>query len=467
MRELTCDVAVIGAGTAGLAAYRAARDAGARAILIERGPGGTTCARVGCMPSKLLIAAAEAAHNARNTGLFGVRVGEVTVEGPAVLTRLRAERDRFVASVLDGVAAFPEEDRLCGQARFMDGRTLAVGEGIRLRFAAAVIATGSSPAIPTPLKGLGDRLLTTDTLFEIPDLPQSLAVLGLGAVGVEIAQAMARLGVKVTALDAGDTIAGLTEPALVRNAAEILAAEFDLHLQARVEAAERDGEGVRLTWRKEGGDEGTVRVTHVLAAAGRPPNVRDLGLDTTGLALDEDGLPEFDRRSFVCRGGPILIAGDADGWRPILHEASRQGEIAGRNAAALVAGRAPATPEPWPSLAMVFTHPQAAAIGEPYDEKATDRIVARIDFADQGRARAEGVNRGGMCLWAAPNGRLLGGEMLGPGVEHLAQILSGALREGLTAQELRDRPFYHPTVEEGLATLLSEIIQKISRGGLG
>ena len=118
MNERSCDVAVIGAGTAGLAAYRAATEAGASAVLIERGPGGTTCARVGCMPSKLLIAAAKAAHAARNTDLFGIRVAGVAVDGRAVLERVRAERDRFVGGVLDGVNALPEAARIAGSARF-------------------------------------------------------------------------------------------------------------------------------------------------------------------------------------------------------------------------------------------------------------------------------------------------------------------------------------------------------------
>lgn len=122
MRELSYDVAVIGAGTAGIAAYRAAA-AGARPVLIERGSGGTTCARVGCMPSKLLIAAASAAHGARNADLFGVRVSGVTVDGPAVLGRLRAERDRFVESVVAGLDPLPEDARLAGHATFSDSRT--------------------------------------------------------------------------------------------------------------------------------------------------------------------------------------------------------------------------------------------------------------------------------------------------------------------------------------------------------
>ncbi|GJE37501.1 dihydrolipoyl dehydrogenase [Methylobacterium persicinum] len=461
MRERVCDVAVIGAGSAGLAAYRAAKKAGADCVLIERGPGGTTCARVGCMPSKLLIAAADVAQRAREGEPLGVRIGSVTVDGPAVLARLRRERDRFVGAVLDAADDFPAADRLAGEARFVDARTLAIGGEVHLRFGAAVIATGSSPAVPPPLRGLGDRLLTTDTLFEIPDLPESLAVLGLGAVGVELAQAMARLGVKVTAFDTGDTIAGLSEPDLVRKAVDIFSDAFTLHLGARVEGAERTAAGVRLAWTGADGRAASTEAACILAAAGRPPNLSGLGLDAAGLALDDRGMPDFDHRSLVCRGAPILIAGDANAWRPVLHEASRQGGIAGRNAAALAAGQEPERPGPWPSLAMVFTHPQAAAIGEPYDPDATGRIVGTMDFGDQGRARTERLNQGGICLWAAPDGRLLGGEMLGPGVEHLAQIVSNALCDNLTVQALVDRPVYHPTVEEGLYTALSEIIQKI------
>lgn len=461
MRERECDVAVIGAGSAGLAAYRAARDAGARAVLIERGPGGTTCARVGCMPSKLLIAAAKAAHAARTADLFGIRVAGVSIDGKAVLDRVRRERDRFVGSVLDGVEKIPAEDRVKGEARFLDSHSLEIDEQVRLRFGAAVIATGSSPIVPKPLKGLGDRLLTTDTLFEIPDLPESLAVLGLGAVGIEMAQAMARLGVRVTALDSGKSIAGLTEPGLVEDAAKLFAEEFTLHRGARVEGSERCGESVRLHWRDHDGQRRSTDVASVLSAAGRAPNLAGLDLDATGLELDEDGLPDFDSHSLVCRGAPILIAGDANAWRPVLHEASRQGRIAGENAAALAHGRTPEVPEPWPSLAMVFTHPQAATIGEAYGEDE-ERIVVRTSFSNQGRARAEGVNHGGICLWAAPDGRLLGGEMLGPAVEHLAQIVSNALRDGLTVQAMRDRPVYHPTLEEGLSTALSEMVQSVS-----
>lgn len=456
MPEQSCDVAIIGAGTAGIAAYRAAVAAGADALLIERGPGGTTCARVGCMPSKLLIAAAEAAHAARRADLFGVRVGDVRIDGPAVMRRVRAERDRFVGSVFSSLGEIPEAHRIAGEARFRDARTLAVGE-LTVAFRAAVIATGSSPAVPKPLRGLGDRLLTTDTIFEIDDLPDTLAVLGGGAVGIELAQAMARLGVAVTLIDAGTTLAGLTHPDLVRAAAEIFAADMTLLRETEIERAEAVDGGVHLTWRGADGTTGGGRFAAILAAAGRPPNLSGLALEAAGIDRDADGVPPFDPRSFVCDGAPLLIAGDANAARPILHEASRQGTIAGRNAAALAQGGELEAPEPWTPLAMVFTHPQTARVGAAYDREATDRLVGESDFRDQGRARIEAANRGGVRLWSDRAGRLLGGEMIGPAAEHLAHILADAIAAGRTVRDLLNRPVYHPTIEEGLQSAVAAL----------
>ena len=462
MTHQTCDVAVIGAGTAGLAAFRAAEAAGADAVLIERGPGGTTCARVGCMPSKLLVAAAAAAHDARHANLFGVAVTGVSIDGPAVMARVRAERDRFVAAVLDGVDAIPDSKRLAGDARFLDARTLAIGEGHQVAFRAAVIATGSSPRVPKPLRALGDAVLTTDTVFELPDLPESLAVIGGGPVGIEIAQAMARLGVAVSVFDAGSGLHGLSEPGLQQQAAAIFSEEMALHLDAELVAAEPVAGAAVLTWTEADGTRRTQTFARVLSAAGRPPNLHGLGLADAGLRLDESGMPAFDARTLLCKGAPILIAGDANAVRPVLHEASRQGGIAGRNAAALAGGASLEAPEPWPALAMVFTHPQAASVGAAFDADA-DRVVGGMRFDDQGRARVDGVNRGGIRLWADRSGILLGGEMLGPSCEHLAHLLAHAIGDGLTAQAMRARPIYHPTVEEGLASALSDLIQRLER----
>ncbi|MBK3405777.1 dihydrolipoyl dehydrogenase [Methylorubrum populi] len=458
MRERSCDVAVIGAGTAGIAAHRAALDAGVRAVLIEQGPGGTTCARVGCMPSKLLITAAEAAHQARAAHRLGIDLGAVRVDGPAVLARMRALRDRFVHAVLEGLDGLPEETRLTGRAVFEGPDSLLIDDHTRLRFKAAVLATGSSPSVPEPLRGLGKRVLTTDSVFEIETLPASLAVLGAGPVGLELAQAMGRLGVATSVFDPGDSLGGLGDPELKRAAREIFSGAFDLHLGAKVESGAAEGEGARLGW---SGEEGTGERTfdRVLAAAGRPPNVSGIGLEKTGVALDDRGGPVHDPRSLLCEGAKILIAGDANADRPVLHEASRQGRIAGRNAARLARGEAAARPERWVALAMVFSDPQIAVIGGGYDPEA-DHRVGRADFCDQGRARVMDRAQGGIRLYAEADGRLAAAELVGPEVEHLAHLLAYAAQDGLDVRRLRDRPFYHPTLEEGLETALSDLADR-------
>lgn len=455
MRELSCDVAVIGAGTAGIAAHRAALEAGAKAILIEQGPGGTTCARVGCMPSKLLITAANAAQDAREAHRLGIRIGAVAVDGPAVLARLRHWRDRFVASVFEGLDRLPEETRLSGRAVFEGPDTLHVDDHTRLRFRAAVLATGSAPSVPEPLRGLGGRVLTTDTVFDIEALPASLAVLGAGPVGLELAQAMARLGVATSVFDPGDSLGGLGDPDLKAAAREIFSEAFALHLGAKVERGEAEGDGVRLGW--EGGE---IRVARVLAAAGRPPNVRGLGLERTGARLDARGSPAHDPRSLLCEGSTVLIAGDANADRPVLHEASRQGRIAGRNAARIAAGEGAERPERWVALAMVFSEPQIAVVGGGFDPGAGHR-VGRADFCDQGRAQVMDRAQGGIRLYAEPGGRLAAAELIGPDAEHLGHLLAYAVQDGLDVRRLRDRPIYHPTLEEGLDTALSDLADQL------
>ncbi|PWB66295.1 MAG: dihydrolipoyl dehydrogenase, partial [Betaproteobacteria bacterium] len=213
MKNLTVDVAVIGAGTAGLAAYRAARARGARAVIVESGPYGTTCARVGCMPSKLLIAAAEASHAIDEAPGFGVHVeGAKRVDGREVMDRVKRERDRFVGFVVEGVERIPASDRIAGRARFLDRHTLEVDGHTRVSARAIVIATGSRPVIPSILDGAGDRLLVNDDVFAWDTLPRSVAVFGPGVIGLELGQALSRLGVRVVVLGRGGRVGPLADP---------------------------------------------------------------------------------------------------------------------------------------------------------------------------------------------------------------------------------------------------------------
>jgi dihydrolipoamide dehydrogenase len=195
---MNVDVAIIGSGTAGLAAYRAAKKAGAAVVLIESGVYGTTCARVGCMPSKLLIAAAEAMHMMELAPRFGVHIeGSVRVNGREVMERVQTERDHFVKFVLDDIDLIPASDRIRGHARFENDNTIVVDDEQRIKAKSIVIATGSRATYPDTLKKLGDRLIINDDVFEWKELPESVAVIGPGVIGLELGQALHRLGVRV------------------------------------------------------------------------------------------------------------------------------------------------------------------------------------------------------------------------------------------------------------------------------
>jgi dihydrolipoamide dehydrogenase len=460
MKELSCDVAVIGAGTAGLAASGAAHRAGAKVLLIESGPGGTTCAGVGCMPSKLLIAAADVAHQAATASIFGIETAPIRIDGRAVMARVRQERDRFVRSVLKSYEAIPPQSRLEGLAYFIDAEMLEVeneaGEKTRLRAKAIVIATGSRASVPKTFESVAARVLSNETIFELETLPASIAVIGAGPVGIELGQALHRLGVRTTVFDHDADIGGLQDEGINRHARSLFAEELDLRLGVDIEAEPAPGipDCVRIKWRATSGEgaEGTADFSHVLVAAGRPPNLDALRLQRTGLKLDDHGVPEFDPQTLRCGSSGIFIAGDASAWRPLLHEAVDAGTIAGDNAARFPDVRVSKRRTP---LAITFTDPQIAVVG---DTLLKQRLVGKADFSDQGRARVMNRNRGCIKLYADPStNRLIGAEMIGPAVEHLSHLVAWAVQRDAQVRDLLELPFYHPTLEEALRSALRDL----------
>lgn len=455
------DVAVIGAGSAGLGARRVAAKEGASTLLIEAERYGTTCARVGCMPSKLLIAAAEAAHDMQRAGVFGVHArGGPQIDGKAVMERVRRERDKFVGSVVRATEDIDDESRSMGRARFVGPTTLMVDEHTRVEAEAVVIATGSSTFIPPPLRTVEDALLTNENVFELEDIPASIAVVGLGVIGLELGQAMHRLGAEVVFFELGERIGPITDPEVRACAREVLGEELTLRLGVEVESAKAVDGGIELTWR-DGEQQHRKVFEKVLAATGRRPNVNGLGLDAAGLELDDRGVPVFDARSMRCGKSAVFIAGDVDNDRPLLHEASDEGRIAGRNAALLVRNGPDA---PWAflrrtPLTVVFTDPQIALVGHTHAELSDCSIaIGQVDYDDQGRAKVMAVNAGRVRIYAdAVDGRLLGAELFGPRVEHTGHLLAWAIQSRMTVLDALSMPFYHPCVEEGIRTALRDL----------
>jgi dihydrolipoamide dehydrogenase len=465
MNRLNVDVAVIGAGTAGLVAYRSARAQGARAVLIEGGPYGTTCARVGCMPSKLLIAAAEAAHMLDLAPGFGVHAGDKRIDGVAVMERVRRERDRFVGFVLEGVDSIPPEDKLRGYARFTGPHTLMVDDHTEVEAARIVIATGSTPTRLPKLENVGPGVITSDEVFEWRDLPRSVAVIGTGVIGLELGQALTRLGVRVSAYARGGSVAQLTDPVVLRNAGRALAEELDLHFQSEIVSAVQDGDEVVLTIRQNG-EERSTRFQYVLQATGRTPNVSGIGIEHLGLELGANGVPLFDSRTMQCGSSHVFIAGDANNERPVLPEAGDHGKIAGDNAGRYPDIRPGLRRAP---LTIAFTEPNIATLGTSYKNLCAPGkpkfAIGQVSFENQGRSRVMLQNKGMLRVYGEyGSGRFLGAEMIAPRGEHIGHLLAWAVQARLTVEQMLEMPFYHPVIEEGVRTALRDLAANIARG---
>ncbi len=477
MRIAQVDVAIIGAGTAGIAAYRAARTAGATAMIFEDGPYGTTCARVGCMPSKLLIAAAEAAHAVAAAPGFGVHHdGVIRIDGRAVMNRVRRERDRFVDFVLRDMDRIPETDRLRGHASFVDDHTLDVGGKARVDARSIVIATGSRPTRPESLTALGERLIVNDDVFDWQDLPQSVAVIGPGIIGLELGQALHRLGVRVAVLGRGGRVGPIGDPEILDYAIATFKQEFILEPDARIAEARGGGNQVVLHRIGEDGALQSESFEYVLAATGRTPNVQDIGLERTSLMLDAKGVPAYDpmttqaastRETEEKAGGPLFVAGDAGDFIPLLHEAADEGRIAGSNAARFAHGKPVQAGLRRAPLGVVFTDPQIGIVGAGYRSLQPGSFATgQVNFEHQGRARILLRNKGLLNVYAdRATGRFLGAEMVAPGGEHLAHLLAWALQNRMTIGQMLEMPYYHPVLEEGLRTALHDVKAKLRVAG--
>lgn len=467
------DVLVIGAGTAGLNARRGAEAAGKFALLVDPGPFGTTCARIGCMPSKLLIAAAEAAHVAGHAAPFGVQIDGVRIDGAAVFQRVRSERDRFAGFIVKDSLEHETEGRLLrGRARFVGPNAAEVhtpdGTTVALTFDAAVVATGSSPFLPPPLREVpaypAGPLLDNASVFELDHVPARVLVVGAGVIGVELGQALARLGAAVSLVGIGGEFAGIQDATVRAAAVEAIGTEIDLHLDSPLTSVQALPEGGALArFVDRDGQPREERYDAVLGAAGRRPNLAGLGLDAAGVALDARGRPTaLDPMTLQLGEAPIFLAGDVNELHPLLHEAADDGRGAGQNAARYpeVSVISRSTP-----MGVVFSDPNIAFVGKRVRDLDPGRVCfADASFASQGRARVMLQNRGMVRIWAdRESGVLLAVEGVGPRMEHMAHLLAWAVQQRMTVETALSMPFYHPVVEEGLRTALRDLRRNLRR----
>jgi len=451
------EVAIIGSGTAGLNAMGRVRRAKKSFVLINGGEPGTTCARVGCMPSKALIQVAEDFHRRTLYPRMGIEGGDgLSVDLPEVMEYVRELRDTFVDRVLSNSTDHLSEEEFIEQyARFVEPNLLELEDGSRIRAERIVIATGSTPIVPEAWKAFGDRIVTSDELFELEELPASMAVVGLGVIGLELGQAIARLGVEVTGFDLAERLGGASDPKVVEAAREVIGKEFPLHLGHPVEISEEPDGRLRVT-----AGETSVVVEKVLASMGRRPNLDRLGLEKLGVELDENGIPPYDPNTMQIGDLPVFIAGDVDADRPILHEAGDEGKIAGYNAAHWPEIRAFRRKVP---LAITFCDPNIVRVGKAFEELDPETTaIGEMKVAPVGRALIMGRNRGTIRVYAdKASGEFLGAEMCAPRAEHLGHLLAWCIRKGATVGELIQMPFYHPVMEEALQAALNALYHQV------
>ena len=445
------EVAIIGAGSAGLFALSQVKRKTDNFVLINGGELGTTCARVGCMPSKVLVQVAEDFHRKSifdREGIDGAE--ELTIDHEAVMEHVQDLRDIFVDKTL-GATDNLGDLLIEGYASFKANDLIEVnGEEIQCK--SIIIATGSTPVVPAAWLSFKDKILTTDDFFELENLPKSVAVIGLGSIGLEIGQALSRLGVEVTGVDQLTTVAKLEDDAVNQQVIATIGKEFPLWLRAAAQVSECD-EGLRVVC----GDREVI-VEKVFASLGRKPNLESLNLENTDISLDKNGMPAFDVHTMQVGEHRIFIAGDVNADRPLLHEAGHEGRVAGFNAVNEITEFKRKTP-----LAITFCDPNIASIGKQLNE-LDDAVVAigEIQFGPVGRALIMGKNRGLLRIYAnKSDGLLLGACLCCVRGENLAHLLAWSIQQKLTVFDLLKMPFYHPVIEEALQAALYDCLKQI------
>jgi pyruvate/2-oxoglutarate dehydrogenase complex dihydrolipoamide dehydrogenase (E3) component len=386
------NMVVIGAGTAGLVTAAGSAGLGAKVALIERKLMGGDCLNYGCVPSKALIRAAQAAHDARQAHELGVRVsGDVSVDFPAVMERMRRLRAGIARH--DSAERFASLgiDVFIGDAKFAGRNTVEVG-GKKLEFSKACIATGAR-AIHLPIPGLKEAgALTNETVFSLTELPRRLAVIGAGPIGVELAQTFARFGAKVTLLEQERTVLPREDrdaAALVRAALERDGVELNCCAKAvgvRLEGAERIVELDMM------GERSELRVDQILIGVGRAPNVEGLGLEAAGVRFDPRTGVEVDD-ALRTSNSDIYAAGDVCFQYKFTHTADALARIVIGNALFFGRGKASALTIPW----CTYSDPEVAHVGL-YPEEAEKRGIPidtfRIEMSAVDRAILEGDTEG-------------------------------------------------------------------------
>ena len=454
------DLVVIGGGTAGLVASRTAASFGARVVLIEAARLGGDCLWTGCVPSKSLIAAADAASTARSSAPLGVHTGLVRVDFAQVMAHVQsamaeiAPVDSAESLVRDNIEV------VLGRARFTGPRSFVVGSRT-LRFRQALIATGASPVRPT-IPGIGAvDVLTSETFWNLRTLPPRLVVVGGGAIGCEIAQAMARLGSAVTLIQQGARLLPKEDERASAIVEAALAADGVTVLTGVTVTAATSADRLSGTFTLSDGS--LVRFDRALMALGRRPNTAGLDVERVGVAQDSRGHIIVNSRLRTANPR-IWAAGDVTGLPQFTHTAGVNASVAATNAVLGLRRSFDSAAVP----RVTFTHPEVAAVGmQARDAARAGHLVVSRDHEHVDRAVTDARQVGFTQLVVNRRGRVLGGTVVGPRAGETLGEISLAVKNRLTTSAIAGTTHAYPTYSDGLWNVaVADVHRRLQSGAL-
>lgn len=464
MKQLQCDTVVIGAGSAGLAAFRKASENGALCVLVDQGPLGTSAQRSGELPLSLLMSAGKALHDASHLEDFGI---ETTSNGSfnisKVLNSLRTVRSRATSEVLSFLYKIHEERRLCGQAKFLDAHTIKV-EDCEVKFKTAIIATGSSPLVTyeqSRLKGI----LTANEFFDLDTIPSSIAIFGSSLAGLQIGQALSYLGVDV-AVFGQRRLWDLTDDNVLTVAHRMLASRFNLYVDTFITSIEEDDNGYSIYYVDDRNFENYLHMESIIAATDRIPNIAGLNLQDIGINLDHNGCIKIDAQTMQTSVPNIFAAGEVCHDRQNTAISIAEGQYAGKNAALYpLLDKKPKDVR----ISIVHTDPCLAIVGLSLIEmrERADREGKRFIVTDiklhLGQYRSQREDGGIISMYTdIESHKVLGAEICAKCGDHIAQTLAFAISKETTVEELSKFNFYHLTYENILSEAAQEAIKTLT-----
>ncbi|HMO00748.1 MAG TPA: FAD-dependent oxidoreductase [Miltoncostaeaceae bacterium] len=439
------DLIVIGAGMAGINAAARAVEAGASVAVVERDRVGGTCPIRGCIPSKALIRSAEIAHEARHAADYGIQVDGVRVDMGAVIDRVQGIVDRGANGARAYLESLPGLRLVMGEAAFEKPGVVVV-DGERIRAPRVIVATGNTPK-PPPIPGLGETpYLTSSDVLVRRELRERLVVVGAGPIGLELGQALSRLGSRVTMVEAAPRLLMAADPEMGDELATLLRGEgIDLLLGATVERTAPRGAGVRATVTADGATR-DIDADALLVVAGWASDVGALHLDRAGVDGGPKGVP-VDARLQTSQDGHYA-AGDVLG--PPFGAYTHTARVLGRGAASNALDRDPHDVGPDHGPAAIFTDPEFVSIGlteAAARERGLDVGVASSGFSG-GKARAWGQERGLVkAVVDRATHRILGAQILAYHAADLIHPVVVAIQAG-SAEPLTKAFHIHPTLGE-------------------